>query len=187
MTRKGTISDEGSDEDETFEILDDIEEALNLARRQGVLPPVRIARILAGEGSGQFSSESSSRNNKRTVPLSVALDYVGTVLEKSRREAARLKSEIEEFNHLCNSMEEEISSLIRVSSGLSPMVDDRESMGYDGRLDIDELYAKVKSEETGLIRDSISDQVRETFWREMNQTEDSFDTISRFFAKGSII
>jgi vacuolar protein sorting-associated protein 11 len=152
-----------------------------------VLPPVRIARILAGEGSGQFSCETSSSKNKRTVPLSVALDYVGTVLEQSSREASRLKSEIEEFNQLCNSMEEEISSLIRVSSGLSPMIDERERSAYDGRLDIDELYARVKSEETGSIRDGISDQLREAFWREMNQTEDSFDTISRFFAKGSII
>jgi vacuolar protein sorting-associated protein 11 len=153
-----------------------------------VLPPVRIARILAGEGSGQFSSETTSSHNRRTVPLSVALDYVGTVLEKSRREASRLMSEIEEFNQLCNSMEEEISSLIRVSSGLSPMVDDRETTAsYDGRLEIDELYARVKSEESGSIRDSTSDQVREAFWREMNQTEDSFDTISRFFAKGSIM
>jgi hypothetical protein len=167
--------------------LDDIQEALNLARRQGVLPPVRIARILAGEGSGQFSSEASSGNNKRTVPLSVALDYVGTVLEKSRNEASRLKSEIEEYNQLCNSMEEEISSLIRVSCGLSPMVDSGEGLPYDGRLDVDELYAKVKSDEASSVRDGMSDQVREAFWREMNQTEDSFDTISRFFAKGSII
>lgn len=84
-------------------------------------------------------------------------------------------------------MEDEISSLVRVTSGLSPTVDDRESVAYDGRLDIDELYARVKSEESSSIREGMSDQVREAFWREMNQTEDSFDTISRFFAKGSII
>ena len=72
------------------EILDDIQEVLSLAQRQGVLPPVRIARILAGEGTGQFSS-SSNNAPQRTVPLSVALDYVGEILDESRREISRLK------------------------------------------------------------------------------------------------
>jgi vacuolar protein sorting-associated protein 11 len=166
--------------------LDDIQEALTLARRQGVLPPVRIARILAGEGSGQFSSDAPNRERKRTIPLSVALDYVGTVLEKSRREASRLKSEIEEYNHMCNSMENEIASLLRVSFGLPPMSDDETNNLYDSRLNIDELFAKVKSDEGTPITSIISEQTREAFWREMNQTEDSFETISHFFAKGSI-
>ena len=43
--------DDGSEEDEADAILDDIREALALARRQGVLPPVRVTRILAGEGN----------------------------------------------------------------------------------------------------------------------------------------
>lgn len=64
-----------------------------MAHRQGVLPPVRIARILAGEGTGQFSSASggASSSNQRTVPLSVALDYVGDILDESRKEITRLK------------------------------------------------------------------------------------------------
>ena len=166
--------------------MDDIQEALTLARRQGVLPPVRIARILAGEGSGQFSSDVPTRERKRTVPLSVALDYVGTVLEKSRREAARLKSEIEEYNHMCNSMDHEIASLLRVSFGLPPSSDDAATAFHDSRSSVDELFAKVKSDETVPMTNKISEQTREAFWREMNQTEDSFETIAHFFSKGSV-
>jgi hypothetical protein len=83
----------GDSDDEANEILHDIQEALSLARRQGVLPPVRIARILAGEGTGQFSSSAIAEDTpgQRTVPLSVALDYVGAVLDESRKEISRLK------------------------------------------------------------------------------------------------
>jgi hypothetical protein len=86
--------DPGDDsDDEANEVLHDIQEALSLARRQGVLPPVRIARILAGEGTGQFSSSVIAEDTpgQRTVPLSVALDYVGAVLDESRKEISRLK------------------------------------------------------------------------------------------------
>jgi vacuolar protein sorting-associated protein 11 len=176
-------ADDCSEDDEAFDILDDIQEALTLARRQGVIPPVRIARILAGEGAGQFRSDRPFKERKQTVPLSVALDYVGTVLEKSRKEASRLKSEIEEYNQLCHSMESEIASLLRVSYALPPLSNDE---SYDGRLNIDELFAKVKSDEVGPLGDVISEPARESFWREMNQSDDSFDTISRFFAKGTI-
>lgn len=178
--------DDGSENDEAAEILEDIQEALTLARRQGVLPPVRIARILAGEGPGQFSSDRPIKERKKTVPLSVALDYVGTVLEKSRKEASRLKSEIEEYNQLCNSMENEIDSLLRASYAvpLPSGGDDLKAGNY--RLNIEELFTKVKSEQAGVAAEEMSEQAREAFWREMNQTEDSFDTISRYFAKGVI-
>lgn len=87
-----TDSDDDSD-DEVDEILCDIQEVLSLAQRQGVLPPVRIARILAGEGTGQFSSHKfvDTKSPQRTVPLSVALDYVGEILDESRSEISRLK------------------------------------------------------------------------------------------------
>jgi vacuolar protein sorting-associated protein 11 len=83
----------GASGDGASEILSDIQETLSLARRQGVLPPVRIARILAGEGTGQFSSAdaASSSSRQRTIPLSVALDYVGAILDESRKEILRLK------------------------------------------------------------------------------------------------
>ena len=165
--------------------MEDIQEALTLARRQGVLPPVRIARILAGEGTGQFSADQPPREHKKTVPLSVALDYVGTILEESRRETTRLKAEIEEYNELCNGMENEIDSLLRASHVLPPVSDDAEQQNH--RFNIDELYTKVKMDEANsMSAEGMSDQAREAFWREMNQTEDSFDTISRFFAKGVI-
>jgi hypothetical protein len=35
-------------------------------------------------------------------------------------------------------------------------------------------------------KESNTDLSREAFWREMDQTEDSFQTISRFLAKGVI-
>jgi len=181
---KHDIQDDDSEDDEVADIMDDIQEALALARRQGVLPPVRIARILAGEGTGQFSAGRPPKERKKTVPLSVALDYVGTILEESRRETSRLKSEIEEYNELCNSMENEIDSLLRASYVLPPTSTDET---VDNRFNIDELYTKVKTDE-GDSRSAagMSEQAREAFWREMNQSEDSFDTISRFFAKGVI-
>jgi hypothetical protein len=180
----GDGADDESEDDEAEEILDDIQEALALARRQGVLPPVRIARILAGEGTGQFSSESamSDAQKRRTVPLSVALDYVGTILEDSRKDISRLKSEVEEYNLLCNTMESEIDSLLRASNA-SPAVSG-ETLGQpSSRFNIDELYWKVRAEDSDMV-DSTLDQPREAFWRDMNQSEDSFETIARFFAKG---
>ena len=87
---------------------------------------------------------------------------------------------------MCNSMENEIASLLRVSFGLPPLPDDETSNLHDSRLNIDELFAKVKSDEGTPTTSIISEQTREAFWREMNQAEDSFETISRFFAKGSI-
>jgi hypothetical protein len=83
--------DENSLQSDEEEILDDIREALALARAQGVLPPVRIARILAGEGAGQFSVNAGKNTGAQTVPLSVALDYVGAILDDSRVEISRLK------------------------------------------------------------------------------------------------
>lgn len=150
-----------------------------------MLPPVRVARILAGEGTGQFSAEATDRKNtkRRTVPLSVALDYVGSILEDSRKEASRLSAEVEEYNELCNSMETEIDSLLRASN-LLPSHDGRTAQP-SGRLNIDEFYAKVKFDD-GDLGDNMLEQPLEAFWRDMNQSEDTFDTIARFFAKGVI-
>lgn len=186
--------DTDSISDEAEEIMEDIQEALTLARRQGVLPPVRIARILAGEGSGQFSTIDTNTptptmvvaERTTTIPLSVALDYVGTILEEARHETSRLKAEIEEYNALCNNMEIEIDGLLRSSYVLPP----NNNNSVDRRFNIDELYTRVKADESpgnpSDLDDGVSEQAREAFWREMNQCEDSFDTISRFFAKGAI-
>ena len=183
----GEAGDDYSEDDEAEEILEDIQEALALARRQGVLPPVRIARILAGEGTGQFSVESNTKEGpqRRTVPLSVALDYVGTILEESRKEISRLKAEVEEYNQLCNGMENEIDSLLRASHALPPLSGEASGKA-SSRMNIDELYSKVRADDVDTDRSTPSDQPKEAFWREMKQSEDSFDTIARFFAKGAI-
>lgn len=179
------MDDEASDDDEGEAILEDIREALSLARRQGVLPPVRVARILAGEGTGQFSAENprEGTTGHRTVPLSVALDYVGTILEESRKEISRLRSEVEEYNQLCTDMESEIDSLLRASAALPTTprgLDDK-----NPKLSIDDVYLKVRSEESGSVKE-VQDQLLESFWRDMSQSEDTFETIARYFAKGVI-
>ncbi|GKY93272.1 hypothetical protein MPSEU_000294700 [Mayamaea pseudoterrestris] len=173
--------DDSDEEDEADEILEDIQEALALAKDQGLLPPVRVARILAGEGTGQFSEKNFNKTlNRQTVPLSVALDYVGSILEDSRKEISRLTSEVEEYNHLCNSMENEIDSLLRISLSLPSS-----SEGTISRLNIDEVYAKVRAGD-GESRQDVSESLRENFWRDLSQADDRFDTIARYFAKGVI-
>jgi vacuolar protein sorting-associated protein 11 len=197
QTKDGSFDDDDDSDgssDEAEAILEDIQEALALARRHGVLPPVRIARILAGEGTGQFSTDlpsissgtSMNKNgevqtqHRKTVPLSVALDYVGSILEDSRKELDRLRSEVEEYNQLCNSMESEIDSL----NCLVPTT--AESMA-NRRMNIDELYTRIRSEYDN-AKEMLTAKTtpREAFWRDMGQSEDSFDTIARFFAKGVI-
>lgn len=182
------LVDDASLTSEEEDILDDIREALALARAQGALPPVRIARILAGEGSGQFSADSSrseKESQQQTVPLSVALDYVGAILDDSRQDISRLKAEVEEYNQLCNSMEAEVNLLL---SGQSPDEAANKS-SPTSRMNIEELHSRLKSaiEEGNTSGENRSAQSREAFWREMNQSEDRYDTIARFFAKGIIL
>jgi hypothetical protein len=76
--------------------LHDIHEALVLARDHGnAIAPVRVMRILAGEGHGQFSSGDSYRpelqNYRGNIPLSVAMDYVGATLDESGAKIQRLQ------------------------------------------------------------------------------------------------
>jgi hypothetical protein len=54
-------------------------------------------------------------------------------------------------------------------------------------MNIEELHSKLKSSlEDTTHSENKSVQSREAFWREMNQSEDRFDTIARFFAKNVI-
>jgi tetratricopeptide (TPR) repeat protein len=179
-------SDGNESDDEVNEILEDIQEALALARRQGVLPPVRIARILAGEGTGQFStSVGSDQSEQRTVPLSVALDYVGDILDESRKEISRLKIEVDEYNQLCNSMQAEIDSLLQASQAVPSHREPSEEVSP--RINVEEMYAKMRlALDEGEKQDSRAELSREAFWREMDQSEDTFQTIARFFTKGVI-
>jgi len=57
-------------------------------------------------------------------------------------------------------------------------------------LDLDALYQKlldaVDGNNSGNQSQRVSLQAEEEFWREMGQSEDRFETIARFFAKGII-
>ena len=84
-------------EDGGSQIWEEIHEALAICRLQGHVAPVRVARILAGESTDRFSGDvlSSARSLRapdHTVPLSVALEYVGSILDDSRKEINRLKA-----------------------------------------------------------------------------------------------
>ena len=148
-----------------------------------MLPPVRVTRILAGEGTGQFSERSIANKeaNRRSIPLSVALDYVGSILEDSRYEILRLTNEVEEYNQMCNSMEAEIESLLRTSQVLPPS--STESIAP--RLSIDDVYAKVRAEDS-CARTEAPEPPYEAFWRDLSNADDTFDIIARYFAKGVI-
>ena len=87
-------------------LLTDIHEALMLIRDHGELPPVRILRILSGETHGQFSADIKSLSaNQGSVPLSAAIDYVGSVLDDSSNKIDQLQNKVEEYSRLCNDME----------------------------------------------------------------------------------
>ena len=54
-------------------------------------------------------------------------------------------------------------------------------------MDIDGVYERIRSSMTsGERNEDRANSARETFWRELSQSEDSFETVSRFFAKGVI-
>mmetsp|Transcript_26748 Transcript_26748/g.62824 ORF Transcript_26748/g.62824 Transcript_26748/m.62824 type:complete len:1153 (+) Transcript_26748:61-3519(+) len=184
---QGVMDDGEQSDDEANDILEDIQETLALARKQGVLPPVRIARILAGEGTGKFSNSdtASARANTRTVPLSVALDYVGDILDESHKEISRLRVEVDEYNQLCNSMEAEINSLLQTvqPSQTSEEIGDHISP----RINIEGMHNKVRLHLDEVTRqDNKAELSREAFWREMDQSEDNFQTLARFFAHNVI-
>ena len=189
--RLGVIKDgtkDGDDSEEEIEdILSDIQEALGVARRQGVLPPVRILRILAGEGTGQFSTSIECRDSSThlNVPLSVALEYVGDALDESRSECRRLRLEVEEYNNMCNSMEAEIESLLKNSAASGPKEEEESTGDPTSRINVDKLYSKTKLFDDGRVSNKV-ELSREAFWRELEKGDESFDTVARFFSKGVI-
>lgn len=55
------------------------------------------------------------------------------------------------------------------------------------RINVEEMYAKVRMTlDDSDKMENKTDLSREAFWREMDQSEESFQTIARFFAKGVI-
>jgi len=180
-SKTSNAGDDASEKSEAKVIFEDIQEALEIAKLQGVLSPVRIARILAGESTSQFSSHYPP-TQPNSVPLSVALDYVGGILDDTEKKITRLKSEILEYNQSCNAMEAEIQSLLpSFSTELSV-----------GNINIENMYQLLqKNMENHHSYTHMNKHVnlineQEEFWREMEQSEDRFQTISRFFGKGLI-
>ena len=172
---------------------DDIHEALAMARDRGDLPPVRILRILAGEGPGMFSCDKRGSDNQCGVPLSAAMDYVGAILDDSSRKVNRLKNNVEEYSRMCTDMELEINSF------LSPGSHDKNEEVSKNRalpnVDIDEMYLNFcQLEEDGMREQSTSanqseefdrqDMMKENFWREMEISGDPFETICFYISKG---
>lgn len=93
-----------------------------------------------------------------------------------------LQSEVQEYNSLCNSMEAEVSSLLRASQQLGPTQETDEA---SPRMNVDEVYSKMgTSLDSNDRRDARGELSQEAFWRELHQSENSFETIARFFAKG---
>lgn len=174
-------SEDDSLADEVEEILDDIKEALDLAQRQKMLSPIRVVRILSGEESGQFSM-SERKDEVATIPLSVALDYVSHTLESSRQDIDRLQSEVEEFTQLCSSIESEIESLLRAANdNVLPPQNDSGTAG----INIDDIYSRVLADGDKLNQ-GVDDQIKEAFWRDLSLTDEPFEVIARFLAKGVI-
>lgn len=174
--------DDLSDNDELEEIYDDIQEALALSRRQKSLPPVRITRILAGEPPTQFSSSlPGSADETKSIPLSIALDYVGSLLEDSHNKATQLEAEIQEYNKLCNSVQDEIDALENVANGESCS----DELAIESVFDIDKLFGKTKLED-GQVQPA-SAEIREAFWRDLGQSGNTFETIGHFMMRDGVI
>lgn len=182
MASEKTIT---ADEDQSInsdtylgELMDDIKEALSMSRALGTLPPVRVARILSGDSVGQFTEERKSdvKNDGKGVPLSVALEYVGSVMDEHSQEVERLKNTIEEYNKMCYSIESEINEL------LDNQIQGKATNTND--INIDEMFAKLMDpSQESKVSEKKSELASEEFWRQMEQTSDRFETIIRFFSK----
>ena len=164
-------------ESDMGELLDDIKQGLSMAQSQDVLPPVRVVRILAGIGIGQFIEEGKERasSDENGVPLSVAMEYIGTVMDEQSQEIDRLKNNIEEYNDMCNEMESEINELQSLEKG--------SKASNSSGINIDEMYTKLIESPFNNATEKKSELASEEFWRQMEQSSDRFETIARFFSK----
>mmetsp|Transcript_23120 Transcript_23120/g.35442 ORF Transcript_23120/g.35442 Transcript_23120/m.35442 type:complete len:1153 (+) Transcript_23120:35-3493(+) len=176
--------DEVSELSDGVDILCDIQEVLSLANSHSVMPPVRVTRILAGEGAGQFSSRCAvgAESIKYAIPLYVVLEYVGMVLKESSIEIKRLNDEVDEFNQLCGAIEREIEDLV-----LGPGRHPKCSVLSKPDINIEEMYTRVRASlEDEEVAENQSEQSKEEFWREMECSDDRYSTVARFFSKGMI-
>lgn len=180
-------------ESEIGELLQDVKEALQIARVQKAIPPVRIARILAGEGAGQFQNECYEDERDQHldgVPLSVTMDYVGGILDEKGKEVERLQNDVDEYSRMCNAMETEINKLLEVSRKRQATSSDKKVISdkVEINIDIDAMCRKLVNSafETKSSNERASELNTEEFWRAMDQADDRFHTISQFFAKDII-
>ena len=89
---------------------------------------------------------------------------------------------VEEYNRLCNEMEDEINSLLgkkKRKGGALPNIDDINDMYYY-------LLQLEEEKKAGLSNEKkVTDAMKEDFWRELEQSDsDPFDTIGFYIAKG---
>ena len=173
--------------------LSDLREALFMARAQRAeLPPARVARILAGEGSGRFSTPwkvSQPDGPPRGVPLDVALDYIGPVLDGSHAEAARLREELKEYSTLCQEMEEEIEFLRYGKPKRSEQEKEEtmESHLKNLRDDIPDMLRRLTEATESFNADDEemkAEHIREEFFRDIASSKDKSEVVARYFAKG---
>lgn len=81
-------------------------------------------------------------------------------------------------------METEVESLLRASQSI-PL---SKAEQVSPKINIEEMYSKVRMAlDDGEKIESKAELSREAFWREMDQSDESFQTIARFFAKGVIL
>ena len=182
---KGSIN--AVSESEMEQIFKDIKEGLTVAQAQGVLPPARVVRILAGEGSGEFSNVNScsqQRDDVCSVPLPIALDYIGSTLDESKKTILQLKNSVEEYNNMCNAMEAEINDLLDSSGSRNQLNKDKNNEMKT--INIEVMYKKASLEVSESYVERVSGASSEEFWREISQSEDRYDTVARFFAKHMI-
>ena len=178
------------------EVLADLQEALFLAQAQRAdLPAIRVVRILAGEGTGKFTSSStisSPDGPSQGVPLSVALNYVGPVLDGLRSDSHRIREDVNEYASLCSKMEEQIESLRSGNGGSSAPSEGEEETAESYLKKLSDSiptmvgWVKQATAASATQEDSKAEQNREEFWRELSQSQDSFETIARYFSKGVI-
>lgn len=138
---------------------------------------------------GQFSYELSlsKRDEKdNCVPLSVALDYIGAILDESSTEISRLKNDVQEYSQMCNSMETEILELLSPPAITINGSANESKKSNLQEINIEEMYSTLMQSSHDHSSPKKTETSSEEFWREMGQSEDTFETITRFFAKGII-
>mmetsp|Transcript_33717 Transcript_33717/g.44686 ORF Transcript_33717/g.44686 Transcript_33717/m.44686 type:complete len:84 (+) Transcript_33717:1976-2227(+) len=80
-------------------------------------------------------------------------------------------------------MEAEIDSLLSASALHAPPEDVLKSPL--AHVNIEEMYNTVRETiEDTAVYVSNSENIQEEFWRDMNHSEDRFDTIAHYFGKG---